>query len=109
MGIEFTIKNNGLEILNEFKKESFDLILMDINMPVLDGVETFKQIRIYEKENNLGKTPIIALTANAIKGDKQRFLDIGMDNYLTKPINVKELKNIFDIYLVNKILNEENK
>ncbi|NCB11888.1 MAG: response regulator [Erysipelotrichia bacterium] len=109
MGIEFTIKSNGLEILNEFKKESFDLILMDINMPVLDGVETFKQIRIYEKENNLGKTPIVALTANAIKGDKQRFLDIGMDNYLTKPINVKELKDIFDIYLADKILNEENK
>ena len=109
MGIEFTIKSNGLEILNEFKKESFDLILMDINMPVLDGVETFKQIRIYEKENNLKKTPIVALTANAIKGDKQRFLDIGMDNYLTKPINVKELKDIFDIYLADKILNEESK
>ena len=109
MGIEFTIKSNGLEILNEFKKESFDLILMDINMPVLDGVETFKQIRIYEKENNLEKTPIVALTANAIKGDKQRFLEIGMDNYLTKPINVKELKDIFDIYLRNEILNEENK
>ena len=108
MGIEFTIKSNGLEILNEFKKESFDLILMDINMPVLDGVETFKQIRIYEKENNLKKTPIVALTANAIKGDKQRFLDIGMDNYLTKPINVKELKDIFDIYLADKILNEES-
>ena len=108
MGIEFTIKSNGLEILNEFKKESFDLILMDINMPVLDGVETFKQIRIYEKENNLEKTPIVALTANAIKGDKQRFLDIGMDNYLTKPINVKELKDIFDIYLADKILNEES-
>ena len=109
MGIEFTIKSNGLEILNEFKKESFDLILMDINMPVLDGVETFKQIRIYEKENNLKKTPIVALTANAIKGDKQRFLDIGMDNYLTKPINVKELKDIFDIYLADKFLNEESK
>ena len=109
MGVEFTIKSNGLEILNEFKKESFDLILMDINMPVLDGVETFKQIRIYEKENNLEKTPIVALTANAIKGDKQRFLDIGMDNYLTKPINVKELKDIFDIYLADKILNEESK
>jgi PAS domain S-box-containing protein len=102
MGIEFTIKSNGLEILNEFKKDFYDLILMDINMPVLDGVETFKQIRIYEKDNQLQKTPIVALTANAIKGDKERFLNIGMDNYLTKPINVKELRDIFEIYLNNK-------
>lgn len=99
MGVNYTIKENGHEIVNEYKNNSYDLILMDINMPILDGIEAFKLIRKYENEKALDKTPIVALTANAIKGDKERFLDIGMDNYLTKPINVKELKRIFDIYL----------
>jgi signal transduction histidine kinase/CheY-like chemotaxis protein/HPt (histidine-containing phosphotransfer) domain-containing protein len=98
-GLEFNIKDNGLEALEEYKKSKYSLILTDINMPIMDGIEAFKQIRLYEKENNLETTPIIALTANAIKGDKEKFLNIGMDDYLSKPIKIKELKNIFEKFL----------
>ena len=58
---------------------------------------------IYQKENNLKSIPISALTANAIKGDKEKFLDLGMDYYLSKPISVAKLKELFTIYLLNKL------
>ena len=72
MGVDFCIKENGLETIKEFKTNSYDLILMDGNMPVMDGITATKEIRTYEKENDLVHIPIIALTANAIKGDKER-------------------------------------
>ena len=97
--LDFTIKDNGLEALEEYKKNKYDIILTDINMPIMDGVEAFKQIRLYEKENNIEQTPIIAITANAIKGDKEKFLSLGMDDYLSKPINAKELEKKLDNFL----------
>lgn len=102
MHLNFTIKDNGKEALESYKTDSYDLILMDINMPIMDGIEAFKQIRLYEKSHQIKEIPIIALTANAIKGDKERFLSLGMNDYLSKPINVDELKKIFDIYLTEK-------
>ena len=70
-------------------------------MPILDGVEAFKQIREYETVNNLELTPVSALTANAIKGEKEKFLELGMNYYLTKPIKLNDLKELFNIYLLN--------
>ena len=99
--IDFEIKSNGKEALEAYQKEKFDLVLMDINMPVLDGISALNQIREYEKENNLNKTPIVALTANAIKGDKEKFLSLGMDDYLSKPINKNELNDLFKKFLNN--------
>ena len=99
LGLAYKIVSNGKEAVEEYKNKKYDLILMDINMPILDGVEAFKQIRSYEKENNLKTVPISALTANAIKGDKEKFLDLGMDYYLSKPISVAKLKELFNIYL----------
>jgi len=104
--IEYTMTNNGLEAFEEFKKNSYPLILTDINMPIMDGVEAFKQIRAYEEEHQLGKTPIVAITANAIKGDKEKFLNIGMDDYLSKPINSSDLKNILARYLSSANVNK---
>ena len=104
LGVDAVIKNNGLETLKEYKTNKYDLVLTDINMPIMDGVEAFNQIRAYEKENNLPKTPIIAVTANAIKGDKEKFLSVGMDGYISKPINSEELKNIFNTFLVTEEL-----
>ena len=110
MDIDFTIVENGLETLNKRKEEHFDMILMDINMPVMDGVEAFKQIREYEDKNSLGKIPIIALTANAIKGDEEKYLSIGMDAYLSKPINTDCLVDILKRFFIKRDdLDEENK
>ena len=99
LNISYTIASNGKEAVELFiEKKNFDLILMDINMPILDGISAFNQIREYEKENNLKHTPISALTANAIKGDKEKFLELGMDYYLSKPIDVNELKIFISEY-----------
>ena len=99
MNIEFDIAQNGKVAVDLYKKQQYKVVLMDINMPVLDGIEAFHTIRMYEKDNDLDKTPIVALTANAIKGDKEKFLSIGMDDYLSKPIDVDKLNFIFYKYL----------
>jgi len=98
-----TIAKNGQLALDLYKKEKFDLILMDINMPIMDGIEARKQIVSYENRENLPHTPIIALTANAMEGDKKKYLAMGFDDYLAKPIQEKELDKI-----LQKYLNKEN-
>jgi len=91
-----TIVYNGQEALDITETQTFDMILMDENMPVLNGIEATKIFRAREKERH---TPIIAVTANALKGDKERFLSIGADDYIAKPIEEKVLVNILIKYL----------
>ena len=80
-GIEADFAQDGFEVLTKISKKRYDLILMDINMPNLNGIETTKEL------NRLGIcTPVVAMTANALKGDRERFLDMGMSDYLSKPI-----------------------
>ncbi len=81
---------NGAQALDAYLRNSYDLILMDVHMPVMDGLEATARIRELEKERH---TPIIALTANALRGDRERFLAAGMDEYLSKPINESALMN----------------
>jgi len=96
--IKVTIANNGLEALNLRKKREFDIIFMDIQMPIMSGVEATKKILEYERENNLKHIPIVALTANTIQSDKEKYLASGMDKYLQKPIDVEELTAILEEY-----------
>lgn len=84
---------NGEEALAKVHDASFDIILMDIMMPVMDGVQATHAIREFEQQNALPVTPIIALTANAMKGDEECYLAQGMQGYVTKPINFKRLKS----------------
>ena len=91
MNLQFDIANDGQEAILMFKKDKYDIILMDENMPNMNGIEATKLILEYENENNMIHTPIVALTANAIKGDKEKFLEAGMDAYLTKPVNKVKL------------------
>lgn len=89
------IANNGQEVLDILTEKEFDIILMDIQMPKLDGIQTTKQIR--EKESSTGKhIPIIALTAYALHGDREKFLSMGMDDYVSKPIDIQELFGTID-------------
>lgn len=89
-GHTVTVVNNGREALERFKDESFDIVLMDIQMPVMDGFSAV--IRLREAERGTGMhVPIVALTAHTIKGDRERCLDAGMDAYLPKPIQASEL------------------
>ncbi len=89
-GHQVTSAHNGKEALEEFEKHLFDVVLMDVQMPKMDGFEATAAIREKEKETN-GHIPIIALTAHAMKGDRERCLEAGMDDYVSKPIKPEEL------------------
>ncbi|MGE5341934.1 MAG: two-component regulator propeller domain-containing protein [Candidatus Omnitrophota bacterium] len=99
LGYTATVTDNGKELLNKFAAQKFDAILMDIQMPEMDGIETTKEIRRLEaaimtqnpNSDEYVHIPIIALTAHAMKGDKEKFLEAGMDLYVSKPIVVSEL------------------
>lgn len=85
------VANNGIEALDLHSRKKYDLILMDIQMAKMDGIETTRNIR--EREGSTQHTPIIALTAHALKGDRERFMGLGMDEYISKPIQMDELFN----------------
>lgn len=97
--ISHKIANDGVEAIDMYKEDRYDLVLMDIHMPNLTGLEATKEILAYEFQDDLDHTPIVALTANAIAGDKERFLESGMDDYLSKPINKDALEDILAKYL----------
>jgi CheY-like chemotaxis protein len=99
MGLSFEIANDGLEGVEAFKKGSFDLILMDENMPNMNGIQATKKILELERQQGLKPTPIIAVTANALHGDKERFLAAGMCDYMSKPFDDEDLKRVFQTYL----------
>jgi len=82
--------NNGKEALERWRRGGVDLILMDIQMPVMTGVEALEAIRAEEQANG-GHLPIIALTADALKGTEEKLLKAGFDGYLTKPVKTQEL------------------
>jgi CheY-like chemotaxis protein len=89
-GHRVTVANNGQEAVDLVTRETFDLVLMDVNMPDMDGLEATAAIR--QREQTTGRrVPIIAMTANAMKGDRERCLEAGMDGYLAKPIRAKDL------------------
>jgi CheY-like chemotaxis protein len=89
-GHTVVVAANGKEAVKAFETQSFDLILMDVQMPEMDGFEATAAIR--QKEKSLGThIPIIAMTAHAMMGDHERCLAAGMDEYLTKPIQIDEL------------------
>jgi len=111
-GIDVDLAKNGLEAFDKLKGKKYDLILMDIQMPVMDGIEATQEILNYEKEENLEHTPIVALTANALKGDRERFIEHGLDEYLSKPIESSELLFILKKFLKQKsqdTMEEESK
>ena len=106
LGIDFTIVHNGLEAVEKYINDKYDLILMDINMPVMDGITATKEIR--NLENIYYKIPIIALTANSIAGDKEKYLAEGMDEYLSKPLEFNKLKSMLNKYLMHNSIIEKS-
>ena len=98
LDIDVTIANDGLEAQEIFKKGIFDLVLMDINMPNQNGIDSMLDIKEYEKTKQ-SLTPIIALTANAVSGDKEMYLQKGFDAYLAKPLDMDELMKVLNKHL----------
>jgi len=92
-GHRVTVVENGRLAVDAAQAGSFDLVLMDVEMPVLDGFEATRLIRQHEQQTGQ-HLPIIAMTAHAMAGDRQRCLESGMDDYLAKPIRIPELERL---------------
>lgn len=99
-GFEVTLAADGREALTAMDNQNFEIVLMDIQMPELDGVEATRRIREKEKDS-ARHLPVIALTAYALRGDRQRFIAAGMDDYVSKPISPNELFEAIDRVLPN--------
>lgn len=96
LGHSVVIAENGQHAFNLIEKEKFDLVFMDIQMPVMDGVQAARKIREWEKESPGTRLPIVAMTAHALKGDKEKYLECGMDGYIAKPVLLNELAEVLD-------------
>jgi CheY-like chemotaxis protein len=97
-GHEIALAENGQQVLTMLAQQDFDGILMDIHMPVMDGMEATKTIRSAENLGAKQGIPIIALTAYAMDGDRQKFLKAGMDDYLAKPVQKQDLERMLTKY-----------
>ena len=95
-GHRVVVAENGKLAVEAVCKDEFDLVLMDMQMPVMDGLEATREIRRLEKEEKqkAGHVPIVAMTANAMKGDREQCLESGMDDYITKPININVINRV---------------
>lgn len=99
LGLTSSIVKNGLLAVESVKKNPSQVILMDCQMPEMDGFEATQKIRNYERENKLDPCVIIAMTASALKGDKEKCLGVGMDDYIAKPLRLNELYQVLKRYL----------
>ncbi|WP_345681791.1 response regulator [Novipirellula caenicola] len=98
---------NGVEAITRLKAQPYDLILMDCQMPIMDGFTASREIRLMESRGELeGESIIVAVTANALKGDRQRCLDAGMDDYLAKPFSPPQLREIVAKWLAKANLSD---
>ena len=105
-GHEVVLAENGALAIEAWQRENFDVILMDVQMPIMDGFEASREIRRQEVEAKT-HVPIIAMTAHAMKGDKELCLEAGMDSYLSKPIKREELVRILSEFLTTETPAEE--
>jgi signal transduction histidine kinase/ActR/RegA family two-component response regulator len=97
VGAEAELVDSGSQAIHAFQEEEFDLIIMDIQMPGMDGIETTRKIRDIEKRTGaLRRTPISALTANAGEGDRERCFEAGMDDFFCKPIRIDSLEKLIE-------------
>jgi CheY-like chemotaxis protein len=98
VGLEVDVAENGARALEELERRSYDLVLMDVQMPEMDGLEATRKIREREKGTST-HVPIVALTAHSMKGDRERFLAGGMDDYLSKPLDAGQLYRVLSKHL----------
>ncbi len=102
-GLEIDVVENGKQAVEKAAAGDYQAILMDVQMPVMDGLEATREIRNHERQHG-GHLPIVALTAHAMHGDREKCLQAGMDDYLTKPLGKAELFDVLARYLTNTAL-----
>ncbi len=105
---ELTMVENGLEAIEERRKRDYDIILMDIQMPVMGGIQATQTIIEMERDNGWVHVPIIAVTANAQEEERKKYLDAGMDDYISKPVNIDNLRKLLHRYYISTRKIEDN-
>jgi CheY-like chemotaxis protein/HPt (histidine-containing phosphotransfer) domain-containing protein len=93
-GVRADIAITGVGAIEACKRNPYDLILMDCTMPEMDGYDATRAIRDLERERGTGRAPVVAVTANAMKGDREKCLEAGMDDYISKPFGFKQLREV---------------
>jgi len=99
LGYRVSTADNGVEACEAVEQAVFDLVLMDCQMPVMDGFQATRRIRAFERDAGRTQVPIVALTANALRGDRERCIEAGMDDYLPKPLPLRELNRMVERYV----------
>ena len=94
LGVQTTVAQDGEEAARMARTCRFDLIFMDIQMPMMDGYQATRSVRSDERRRGQEPVPIVGLTAHAMKGDKERCLEAGMDDHLAKPVRIEDLKRV---------------
>ena len=107
LGLEVTLANNGEEALHLRQSNNYDMIFMDVQMPVMGGEDATKAILEFEEKNRKHHIPIVALTANALQGDKEKYIKAGMDDYLSKPLVLKDLTQLLKRYFANRVIDRD--
>lgn len=101
-GLSYEVATNGKLALEMYKQTEYDIVLMDCQMPEMDGLSATRLIREYEKQTSKKNCPIVAMTANAMSGDKEKCLEAGMNDFIAKPFRSQDL-----VQKVNKWINKE--
>jgi CheY-like chemotaxis protein len=99
LGVEVVCAYDGMEALESMHYRRFDLVLMDIQMPRMDGLDATREIRRREQNSSATPTPVVALTANASDNDRQRCLAAGMNDFLAKPVKTEQIAAVLSRYL----------
>ena len=99
MGVTVVTASNGEEALEKVRQRDFDCILMDVQMPVMDGLEATRRLRQWEREQGRAPMPVVALTANAMHEERERCLAVGMNSHLAKPFRRQQLARVLSPYL----------
>lgn len=98
-GCHYEIAEDGVQAIEKYQNGDFHLVLMDCQMPNMDGLQACQKIRELESKANQKRCPIVAMTANAMKGDRERCLTVGMDDFLAKPFKSQELLQIVNQWI----------
>ena len=104
LGYHSTTVQNGLEAVEAFERYSYDIVFMDISMPFMDGTEAFRLIK--ESASSEKQPFIVAVTAHAIKGDREKYLGMGMDEYVSKPVSMNVISGIIDKFLAERDMSQ---
>jgi len=103
LGVGTIVAQNGREALEQLEGQGVDIVLMDCQMPVMDGYQATREWRRIEQRQDGKRLPIVAMTANAMQGDREKCLDAGMDDYLAKPVSIADLQQMLDKWMPDQV------